>query len=115
MANTFEAVVGAIYLDQGYKVAAKFIKENLIVELEGIIKNKAYIDAKTLFQEKAQEIVSITPNYRVLAESGPDHNRHFKIGVYLSKELVAEGSGYSKQEAQINAAANALKKKKWKA
>ncbi len=114
MANAFEALIGAIYLDQGYRVAAKFLKNNLLVELEKIIANKSYIDAKTLFQEKSQEIVGVTPNYRVLSESGPDHNKHFKIGVYLDKELIASGEGYSKQEGQIAAAQKALEKKKWK-
>ncbi len=114
MANAFEALIGAIYLDQGYKIAAKFLKKNLLVELDKIIADKSYIDAKTLFQEKAQEIIGITPSYKVLAESGPDHNKHFKIGVYLGKELVASGEGYSKQEGQISAAQKALDKKKWK-
>lgn len=114
MANAFEALIGAIYLDQGYKAAAKFLKNNLLVELDKIIADKSYIDAKTLFQEKAQEIVGVTPSYKVLAEAGPDHNKHFNIGVYLERELIASGEGYSKQEAQIDAAAKALVKKKWK-
>ncbi|MCB9803049.1 ribonuclease III [Candidatus Nomurabacteria bacterium] len=113
LANTFEAVVGAIYLDQGYKTAEKFIRENLIVNLEKIIEEKSYIDPKTNFQEKAQELVGITPNYRVIAESGPDHNKRFIVGVYLEKELVAEGEGFSKQEAQTDAAAKGLLKKGW--
>lgn len=113
LANAFEAMIGAIYLDQGYQVAANFVQENLIVNLAKIIEEKSYIDAKTNFQEKAQEVVGITPNYRVLAESGPDHNKKFIVGVYLEKELVAEGEGLSKQEAQTAAANKALAAKGW--
>lgn len=113
LANAFEAMIGAIYLDQGYQAAATFVQENLIINLAKIIEEKSYIDAKTNFQEKAQEIVGITPNYRVLAESGPDHNKKFIVGVYLEKELVAEGEGLSKQEAQTQAANKALAAKGW--
>ena len=113
LANAFEALTGAIYLDQGYQVVAEFVTKNLIINLDKIIAEKSYIDAKTNFQEKAQDIVGITPNYKVLSESGPDHNRKFVIGVYLERELVAEGEGYSKQEAQTDAAAKALAAKKW--
>ncbi len=113
LANAFEAMIGAIYLDQGYQVAATFVQDNLIVNLAKIIEEKSYIDAKTNFQEKAQEVVGITPNYRVLAESGPDHNKKFIVGVYLEKELVAEGEGLSKQEAQTAAANKALAVKGW--
>jgi len=113
LANAFEAIVGAVYLDQGYKAAAKFINSNLVVHLEKIIADRSYIDAKSLFQEKSQEKLGLTPHYRVIEESGPDHNKRFIIGVYLEKELVATGEGYSKQEAQTNAAGQALKKKKW--
>lgn len=113
LANAFEAIVGAIYLDQGYKVADKFIQNNLIIYLKKIIADKTYIDAKSMFQEKSQEMVSVTPHYKVLAESGPDHNKKFVIGVYLNKEKIAEGQGFSKQEAQLDAAHKALEIKKW--
>lgn len=113
LANAYEALIGAIYLDQGYKIAAKFIKENLITHLANIIKEKSYIDAKSYFQEKAQETMAITPRYKVLSESGPDHHKKFIIGVYLDKDLIAKGEGYSKQEAQVTAAQAALKVKKW--
>lgn len=113
LANAFEALVGAIYLDQGYKAAAKFINNNLITHLSKIIEAKEYIDAKSMFQEKAQEKLSVTPHYKVLSESGPDHNKKFVIGVYIDKKLVAKGTGYSKQEAQTRAAEVALKVKKW--
>ncbi|MFA6308103.1 MAG: ribonuclease III [Patescibacteria group bacterium] len=113
LANAFEAIVGAIYLDQGYKTAAKFINTHLTVHLDKIIKDKSYIDAKSMFQERAQEKMGLTPHYRVLDEAGPDHNKKFTIGVYLEKELVAKGDGYSKQEAQTQAAANAIAIKNW--
>jgi len=113
LANAFEALVGAIYLDRGYKIADKFIKDNLIVHLAQIIADKTYIDAKSMFQERAQEKLSITPHYKVLSEAGPDHNKKFVIGVYLDKKLVAKGQGFSKQEAQTDAAARALEIKKW--
>lgn len=113
LANAFEAIVGAIYLDQGFRVAERFVKEKLIVQLGRIIKERSYIDSKSRFQEMSQEKLGITPHYKVLSESGPDHNKKFIIGVYLEKELICKGEGYSKQEAQTQAASNALKKKKW--
>jgi ribonuclease-3 len=113
LANAMEALLGAIYLDQGFKVVDKFIKKNILSTLPEIIASQTYIDAKSRFQEKAQEINSVTPRYRVLSESGPDHNKKFIIGVYLDKELVADGEGYSKQEAQTAAATKALKVKGW--
>jgi ribonuclease-3 len=113
LANAMEAVIGAIYLDQGYKTAAKFVKDNILIHLEKLIADKSYVDAKSLFQEKSQEKVGITPRYKVLSESGPDHHKKFVIGVYLDKELIAEGEGYSKQEAQTGAAAAALANKGW--
>jgi len=113
LANAMEAVIGAVYLDQGYKGAAKFVKENILVQLEKLIADKSYVDAKSLFQEKAQEITGVTPRYKVLSESGPDHHKKFVVGIYLDKELIAEGEGYSKQEAQTEAAAVALANKGW--
>jgi ribonuclease III len=113
LSNAFEALVGAIYLDAGFAKAKKFIEANLLVLLPKIIAGREYIDAKSFFQEKAQEKVGVTPRYRVLTESGPDHHKKFVVGVYLDKELVAEGDGYSKQEAQSSAAAKALEAKKW--
>ena len=116
LANAFEAIIGAIYLDQkekGYETARDFILKNVVVKLPEIIENKSYMDPKSLFQEKAQEKVGVTPSYKVLEESGPDHARKFVVGVYLGHELVAEGEGMSKQEAQRNAAAAGLEMKKW--
>lgn len=113
LANTLEAIVGAIYLDLGLKAAKLFIKKNILVKLDYIIKNKLFVDPKSRFQESAQEKVSITPNYKVLAEAGPDHAKHFKIGVYLGDEKVGLGEGASKQEAEVKAAVDALEKKGW--
>lgn len=113
LANTFESFVGALYLDQGYGSSEKFILKNLIPELKNIIENKLWRDAKSLFQEAAQERVGITPTYEVLGASGPDHDKKFTVGVYLEKKLVAKGEGTSKNEAEQQAAENALKIKSW--
>ena len=113
LANALEAVVGAIYLDSGYDPSQKFILANVVPELSEILSNGSYIDPKSRFQEIAQEKLKITPNYKVLEESGPDHDKHFEIGVYLDQDLVATGIGSSKQEAQVSAAMAALKAKKW--
>ena len=112
-ANAVEALIGAIYLDQGYEESSKFIKKEIIKDLPEIIKNKLYHDPKSSFQEKAQDKTGITPSYKVIKEWGPDHAKNFIVGVYLEEELIAEGQGISKQEAQEKAAATALKKKKW--
>lgn len=114
LANTFEALLGALYLDSGYEPCDELIKKYLLKNLPEIIKNGLYKDSKSKFQEKSQEKVSITPNYKVLKESGPDHDKIFVVGVYLAKELVAEGKGSSKQEAEEAAAKNALEIKNWK-
>ncbi|MCD5396201.1 MAG: ribonuclease III [Candidatus Pacebacteria bacterium] len=113
LANTFEAFVGALYLDKGYKACRNFLYKHLIKELPSIIENKAFIDAKSRFQEVAQEKLKITPTYRILKEWGPDHNKHFIAGVYLDDKLIAKGEGSSKQEAEEEAAKKALKKKGW--
>ena len=113
LANTFEALIGAIYLDQGLDSCKKFIKKNLIKKLPHIIEAGLFKDTKSRFQEEAQERVGITPAYKVLEEWGPDHAKHFIIGVFLNKELVAKGEGSSKQEAEETAAKNALDAKGW--
>ena len=113
LANTFEAVIGAIYLDQDYDIAAKFIAGNLLYRMKDIISKNLWQDAKSLFQEKAQEAEGVTPAYEVLSEVGPDHNKRFTVGVYLNEEKVAEGAGHSKQEAEQEAARAGLEKKGW--
>jgi ribonuclease-3 len=113
LANAMEALIGALYLDQGYEPSKKFIMEKIVVRLDEVLQNKSYADPKSRFQEEAQERTGITPNYQVLREWGPDHDKHFVSGVYLGEELIAEGEGKSKQEAQREAAKNALEKKGW--
>jgi len=113
LANAMEALIGAIYLDRGYAAASAFIHKFVIKELSHIIENELYRDAKSLFQEKAQEKMSVTPTYEVIEEWGPDHARSFKVGVFLGKEMTGQGEGPSKQEAQQKAAEDALKKKGW--
>ena len=113
LANAMEAIIGAIYLDKDYKAAKKMIEAKVIIKLPDILKHKLYQDPKSRFQEITQEKVGITPSYKVLEESGPDHAKRFVIGVFLKKELVAKGEGASKQEAQVAAAAEALKVKNW--
>ncbi len=113
LANALEAIIGAIYLDQGYDPSKKFILDNIVVHLERVIREKLYLDPKSLFQEESQDKVGITPNYRVISETGPDHNKKFVVGVYLEEDEVAQGEGASKQEAQRNAAKNGLEAKGW--
>lgn len=115
LANTVEAVIGAIYLDQGYDSAANFISNYILnlIDIEEIVANKAWIDAKSRFQEKAQEKVGITPSYKTLNETGPDHNKKFTLGVFLGDVQVATGIGPSKQEAEQKAAERALEIKGW--
>jgi len=115
LANAFEAVIGAVYLEHGYEKTLKFLEKNLFGKIKEVIEKKLWIDAKSLFQEKAQELENATPSYKVLAESGPDHEKVFTMGVFLGDELVADGYGDSKQEAEQDAARKALKAKKWQA
>lgn len=114
LANAMEAVIGALYLDQGYDAARRFIETNVISELPRVIEEGLHTDPKSRFQEVAQEKTGITPSYRILKEWGPDHDRNFIAGVFLGETLVAEGEGPSKQEAQRNAAAAAISAKDWK-
>ncbi|MEK7209445.1 MAG: ribonuclease III [Patescibacteria group bacterium] len=110
LANTMESIIGAIYLDRGFEAAGEFIKKNIVSGLEDIIKNKLYKDPKSLFQEKSQEKHGITPIYKVIEETGPDHDKIFTVGVYLENDLVGQGQGPSKQEAEQKAAEGALNK-----
>ena len=108
LANAVEAVIGAVYLDQGYTAAADLIQRSVVSKLEDVIANEDHIDNKSKFQELAQEKFRLTPTYSVLEETGPDHDKHFKVGVYVGKKPMGEGSGSSKQEAQQAAAKDAL-------
>lgn len=113
LANAFEAMVGAIYLDQGFEAAKNFIKDNLLSELDEIIEKELYLDPKSHLQEVIQEDLNITPMYEVLSEWGPDHDKRFRVGVYIYDKLIGEGEGTSKQSAQVEAAKAALAEKKW--
>lgn len=113
LANSVEAIIGAIYLDQGIEPAKRFIFKNIVKNLDDIVKRKAYVDPKSRFQEVSQEVCGITPSYKVLKEEGPDHAKKFTVGLFLDEELVAIGDGTSKQEAQTNAAEKGLEIKQW--
>lgn len=113
LANTMEAFLGALYLDQGIKVCEKVIASYVLSKLPLVLKDKLFEDSKSRFQELAQENTGVTPTYAVLQEWGPDHEKHFRIGVMLNQELIAEGEGTSKQEGEQEAARNAIERKHW--
>jgi len=113
LADTFEAFVGALYLDQGIPACREFLEETLFPKLDEIVKTKAYQDYKSLFQEIAQEKVNFTPIYKVLDEWGPDHNKTFKVGVIIRGKQEGVGEGSSKQRAEVNAAEDALGRLEW--
>lgn len=114
LANAVEALIGALYLDHGWDMTKQFVTRWVISKLPEVLDLGLWMDPKSRFQEAAQDIVGVTPTYRVLNEDGPDHDKTFIVGVYLDKEKIAEGTGTSKQEAQVSAAEHALEKKKWK-
>ncbi len=114
LANAYESLIGAIYLDRGWDSAKKFIDAHILIKLPYILEHQLFLDPKSRFQEIAQELVGVTPTYKVLEEKGPDHARQFTIGLYLGEEYVASGDGTSKQEAQMAAAENGLEAKGWK-
>jgi ribonuclease-3 len=113
LANTFEAVAGAIYLDQGYDAAKEFIGAQLFDNTEDIVARRLWQDSKSRFQELAQENSGVTPNYETLEQTGPDHDRIFTVGVFLKDDKVAEGKGRAKQEAEQEAAEKAIEAKGW--
>lgn len=113
LADAYEAVIGAIYLGLGYETAHKFIATTLLIKTEEIIRKGLHKDAKSFAQEKAQELYSFTPTYRVLTEEGPDHDKLFNVAIFFGEEKIAEGKGKSKQEAETSAARNALIAKGW--
>jgi ribonuclease-3 len=109
LANTFESVIGAIYLDQGYKAAEKFISDNLIPMIDQIITEGTWIDAKSKLQEIVQEKHSVTPSYETVKEEGPDHDKIFTVAVYYGDKEIDQGTGKSKQEAEQDVARKILK------
>lgn len=111
LACAFEAVIGALYLDQGYRTVKQFIARTLLPQLARILAADSLKDPKGRFQEEAQEFTGITPTYRVLEESGPDHDHRFVVGAYFGEVLIATGRGPSRKEAEFDAAAAALEKK----
>lgn len=113
LANTYEAIIGAIYLDQGYDTAASFVKQTLLENTDDLVENESWRDAKSVFQEEAQKHVSITPTYKTLGEDGPDHDKEFTVGVFLDEEKIATGTGKSKQEAESAAAEAGLTIQGW--
>lgn len=113
LANAFEAIIGAVYEDQGYEAAKKFVEQFLLPKMSEVIERKLWKDPKSAFQEAAQDKAGVTPTYKVMEETGPDHNKRFVVGVFLDKEMVASGQGASKQEAELNAARAALEIKRW--
>lgn len=113
LADAFEALLGALYLDQGFDTAEAFVAKHLYPKLDAVLLNKTYQDAKSRFQEMAQDEEGITPRYKTISEEGPDHARTFTVGVFLNEKEVARGEGKSKQEAEQSAAKNALDKKNW--
>lgn len=113
LANAFEALVGALYLDQGYDAAEAFISRYLFPKIDNIVQKKLWLDAKSSLQEKVQDVEGVTPSYAVLKEWGPDHDKHFVVGVHVKSELIAEGEGKSKQDAEQAAARAALDARGW--
>jgi len=113
LANTLESLIGAIYLDKDYKAAHDFINEFILKQLGSILELGLHIDAKSRFQEITQEELGVTPEYRLLKDEGPDHNKNFVMGAYVNEELIAQGIGSSKQKAEQEAASEALKAKGW--
>jgi len=113
LANAIEALIGALYLDGGIEKAKDFVKKYILSKAETILQTASYKDAKSLFQEKSQELLGITPTYKSLKSWGPDHAKQFEVGVYLNEDLISQGEGYSKQEAELNAAQKALELKDW--
>ena len=113
LANTYEAYVGAVYMDRGYDVVRDFIAKSLFIKLSVILDKKLWRDPKSLVQEKSQEILNVTPSYNVISESGPDHDKNFTVGIFFGNDKIALGKGHSKQEAEQAAAQSALEVKNW--
>ncbi len=113
LADAFEAFLGAVYLREGYDVARRVVEMTIIPKTDEVIEKGLYKDAKSFVQEKAQELYSVTPSYSLIDQMGPDHDKRFVIAISFGDNQVALGEGKSKQEAETNAAKNALVKKGW--
>lgn len=113
LANALEAIIGAIYIDSGYESARDFILKFIAPKTAKIVEEELWVDAKSKFQERAQDVAGVTPSYKTLKEIGPDHDKKFTVGVFLGDQLVAEGDGDSKQDAEQSAARHAIKEKGW--
>jgi ribonuclease-3 len=109
LANTYEAILGAIYKDQGYDVAKDFVFRTLVPKIKDIVENRLDIDCKTKIQELIQAKFKVTPTYEVIKEEGPDHDKKFVVGVMINDKVIGEGDGPSKQKAEENAASNGIK------
>ena len=112
LADCFEAVIGAIYLDKGYEEAKNFIYKHILNKIDTILEEGSWRDPKSYIQELAQKSDGVTPVYRTMKEEGPDHDKTFTVGVYVGEQLKGVGAGHSKQEAQTNAAREGVKKYK---
>jgi ribonuclease-3 len=112
LADAFEAVIGAIYIDQGYQAAEAFITKHIISKLQDILDSESWRDSKSYFQEISQRHYGHTPTYKILREDGPDHDKMFTVGVFIENQQFGTGTGHSKQEAEANAAAEGIKKHK---
>lgn len=113
LANTIEAIIGALYMDGGFEKAKKFVDKYIAPKIKKVIENGTWMDAKSKFQEKAQEVMGITPSYQTIKEEGPDHAKTFTVAVYVGEKMIAEGGGKSKQDAEQVAARNGLEKEGW--
>lgn len=113
LANAVEALIGAIYLDQGLEKAKNLILSQIVTKLPEILKNQSYLDPKSRFQEQSQDKRGVTPHYEIISEEGPDHAKTFEVGLYLEDKLITTGQGLSKQEAQVAAAAKGLEILNW--
>ncbi|MEK7390902.1 MAG: ribonuclease III [Patescibacteria group bacterium] len=113
LANTLEAIIGALYLDQGYDVAKDFIGRHISPLIGKVLAEGSWMDSKSRFQERAQDIEGSTPSYKTIKETGPDHDKRFTVGVFIGAKMVASGEGESKQDAEQEAARKALEVKSW--
>jgi ribonuclease-3 len=113
LANALEAIIGAIYMDLGYEKAKGFILKYIAPMTEQIVREQLWVDAKSKFQEKAQDVEGVTPSYKTTKEAGPDHDKKFTVAVFIGNKVVAEGEGDSKQDAEQSAARRALEEKGW--